>query len=152
MGGYGPGGAEVRGRPSSWCGYVTRLGRGPDFGCDIEKHKPCYVDNPKALLFDAAHRELTKTGLRTKRFNLEAHQVPCGWLALSGCRVVWVLKWVRDPMATWPPECPYGQTKPTEVTNGVSSVYSRVEFGGFGLERPGGGIWRGVSKSTLFRA
>ena len=47
---------------------------------------------------------------------------------------------------------PYGQTKPTEVTNGVSLVYSRVEFEGFGLGRPGGGICWGVSKSTLFRA
>ena len=87
MGGYGPGGAEVRGRSSSWCGYVTRLGRVSDFGRDVEKHKPCYVEHPKALLFDAARRELTETGLRTKKFSLEVHQVPYGWLALSG--VAW---------------------------------------------------------------
>ena len=84
MGGYGPGGVEVRGRSSRWCGYVTRLGWSSDFGCDVEKHKPCHVDHPKSLSFDAARRELTETGLRIKRFNLEVHQVPYGWLALSG--------------------------------------------------------------------
>ena len=73
MGGYGPGGAEVRGRSSRWCSYVTRFGWGSDFLCDVEKHKPWYVDHPKSLSFDASCRELTKTGLRIKRFNLEAH-------------------------------------------------------------------------------
>ena len=76
MGGYGPGEAEVRGRSSRWCGYVTRIGGGSDFGCGVEKHTLCYVDHPKALSFDAARRELTETGIRTKRFSLEVHQVP----------------------------------------------------------------------------
>ena len=146
MGGYGPGGAEVRGRSPRWCGYVTRIGRGSDFGCGVEKHTLCYVDHPKALSFDAARQELTKTGLRTKKFNLEVHQVPYGSPALSGCRAAWVLKWVRETMAIWPPGCPYGQTKPTVVTNGVPMIYPRPNFEEFCVGRPGDTIVRGVSK------
>ena len=146
MGGYCPGGAEVRGRCSSWCGYVTRLGRVSDFGCDVEKHKPCYAEHPKALSFDAARRELTETGIRTKRFSLEVHQVPYGSPALSGCRAAWVLKWVRETMAIWPPGCPYGQTKPTDVTNGVPLVYPRANFEEDCLGGAGDAIVRGVSK------
>ena len=110
------------------------------------RHTLCYVDHPKALSFDAARQELTKTGLRTKKFNLEVHQVPYGSPALSGCRAAWVLKWVRETMAIWPPGCPYGQTKPTDVTNGVPLVYPRANFEEYCLGRPGDAIVRGVSK------
>ena len=146
MGGYCPGGAEVQGRSPRWCGYVTRIGGGSDFGCGVEKNTLCYVDHPKALSFDAARQELTETGLRTKKFNLEVHQVPYGSPALSGCRAAWVLKWVRETMAIWPPGCPYGQTKPTVVTNGVPMMYPRANFEEFRLGRPGDTIVRGVSK------
>ena len=55
------------------------------------------------------------------------------WLAGAlWCRVAWALKWVRKPMTKWPPGCPYGQTKPTEGANGVSLVYCRARFEGFG--------------------
>ena len=104
------------------------------------------VEHPKALLFDAARRDLTETGLRTKKFNLEVHQVPYGSPALSGCRAAWVLKWVRETIAIWPPGCPYGQTKPTVVTNGVPLVYPRANFEEYCLGRPGDAIVRGVSK------
>ena len=75
-----------------------------DFGRDVEKHKPCYVEHPKALSFDAARRDLTETGLRTKKFSLEVHQVPYGWLALSGVAWYGSLKMgprAHDQMATW---------------------------------------------------
>ena len=69
------------------------------------------------------------------------------WLAGAlWCRVAWALKWVREPMTKWPPGCPYGQTKPTDVTNGVPLVYPRANFEEYCLGRPGDAIVRGVSK------